>query len=125
MEIQEEMNRILDLFAENFVSSKNTQFLRYIAFLPFEKTKLIEMNFLTEQVVPTDISSKIIQKTIQSYKELVFAELSSHNFNPASITRFSMKLTYKPGDLIRYYTGSVLIVYEGKEYNKSILSSFS
>lgn len=125
MEIQEEMNRIVDLFAEHFISSKNTTFLRHVAFLPFEKTKLIELDFLNEEVLPKEISSKIILKTIQSYKELVFFEIANSGLDPNRVTKFLMKLTYKPGDLTRYYTGSVVLTYEGKDYTKSVLSSFS
>ncbi len=125
MEISEEMNRIVELFADHFVSSKNITFLRHVAFLPFEKTKLIELDFFNEEVVPKDISSKIITKTLQSYRELVFFEIAKSCLDPNLVTKFSMKLTYKPGDLTRYYTGSVILTYDGKDYTKSVLSSFS
>jgi hypothetical protein len=125
MEISEEMNRIVELFADHFISSKNITFLRHIAFLPFDKTKLIEMDFLTEEVSPKEVASKTILKTIQYYKEMVTFEISNAGLSIEKLKKFSIKLTYKPGDLTRYYTGSVVLNYDGKDYTKSVLSSFS
>jgi len=125
MGIFEEMSRITDLFADHFVSSKNVTFLRHIAFLPLNKTRLIEIDFLTKDVLPREITSKIFLKTIQYYKEMVLFEISNSKLDISKLTTFSMKLSYKPGDLSRYYTASVSIVYDEKEFSKSVLSSFS
>ncbi len=125
MGIFEELSRITNLFADHFVSSKNTTFLRHIAFLPFDKTKLIEIDFLNDEVYPKEVSSKIFLKTIQYYREMIFFEIENSKLDTSKINSIEIKLSYKPGDLSRYYTASVSIFYEGKEYNKSVLSSFS
>jgi hypothetical protein len=125
MDLSIEMDRIVNLFADHFVSSKNTTFLRHVAFLPFEKTKLIEINFLNSEITPGDIETKIFLKTIEYYKEMIFFELSNAGLDTNKLQKFSIKLAYKPGDLTRYYTVSVLMQYEGKDYTKSVLSSFS
>ena len=125
MEPIEEISHVVDVFADHFVSSKNITFLRHIAFLPFDKTKLIEINFLTEEVSPREVGSKIVIRTIEQYQKFVEDELIQAKFPMSSLTRFSVKLAYKPGDLTRYYTCSVLFTYDGRDYTKSVLSSFS
>lgn len=125
MEPIEEISHVVDVFADHFISSKNITFLRHIAFLPFDKTKLIEINFLTEEVTPREVGSKTVVRTIEQYRKFVEDEIVKAKFPISSLTRFSVKLTYKPGDLTRYYTCSVLFTYDGRDYTKSVLSSFS
>jgi hypothetical protein len=85
----------------------------------------VEINFLTKEVSPKGAASKIFLKTIQYYRELVFFEISNSGLDISKPTSFFMKLSYKPGDLNRYYVASVSIIYDGKEFSKSVLSSFS
>ena len=125
MGIFEELSRITNLFADHFVSSKNTAFLRHVAFLPFDKTKLIEMDFLNCEVFPKEVSSKTFLKTIQHYREMIFFEIEHAGLDTSKINSIEVKLSYKLRNLSRYYTASVSIFYDGKEYTKSVLSSFS
>ena len=80
---------------------------------------------MTEEVTPREVGSKIVVRTIEQYRKFVEDELTKANFPISSLERFSVKLAYKPGDLTRYYTCSVLLTYDGRDYTKSVLSSFS
>lgn len=112
--------------ADSFVSVTNLHFLKHIESLPFEKTKLFEIDLLKETIKPEGLMSKSVGDTISQYRKWFSSELKKLKIELKDIEKVSIKVAYKPGKThSRYYTCNVTIKTKNKEYTKKVMSSYS
>lgn len=121
-----QLSGIAHNLADSFVSPNNMLFLRYVESLPEEKTKLIEIDVLSEKVVPEEISSFTMKQTISGYNNWFLSELEKRKIKREEIEKVIVKIAYKSGEGVgKYYTCNATIKAKGNEYSEKIFSSYS
>lgn len=119
-----QLNGIAHNLAVSFLSPNNIYFLNGLKTLPQEKTKMIEIDLLSEKVIPEDIPKFSI--IINSYKDWFLQELKKTKIQKEEIEEVKIKITYKPEKSFgTYYTCNATIKVRGKEYTAKVLSSYS
>ncbi|MDD4877726.1 MAG: hypothetical protein PHO02_01670 [Candidatus Nanoarchaeia archaeon] len=121
-----QLSGVANNLADSFVSVTNIDFLHYIESLPYENTKLFEINLLKETITPQELDSDFVKQIIKKYKEWFDSEMKKLKIEPGDIEDVSIKVAYKPGKTFaRYYTCNATIKAKGKEYSKKAMSSYS
>ncbi|MFH1065112.1 MAG: hypothetical protein V1734_01250 [Nanoarchaeota archaeon] len=121
-----QLTGVANNLADSFISVTNIDFLHYIESLPYENTKLFEVNLLKETITPKELSSDFTKKIIQKYKMWFDSEMKKLKIESSDIEDVSIKVAYKPGKTFaRYYACNAAIKAKGKEYSKKAMSSYS
>lgn len=121
-----QLTGVANNLADSFVSVTNMAFLGYIAKLPIEQSKLIEINLLDKTISPESIKANITKKVIQNYSKWFSNEIKKLELKLTDMDKVSIKVVYKPGKIkARYYTCNVTISAKGKKYTKKVMSTFA
>ncbi|MFA5887793.1 MAG: hypothetical protein WC852_03725 [Candidatus Nanoarchaeia archaeon] len=121
-----QLSGVANNLADSFISVTNIDFLHYIESLPYENTKLFEINLLKKTINPKELDSDFVKQIIQKYKAWFDSEMKKLKIELNEIEAVSIKVAYKPGKTFaRYYTCNATIKAKGKEYSKKTMSSYS
>lgn len=121
-----QLSGVANNLADSFISVTNIDFLHYIESLPYENTKLFEINLLKKTINPKELDSDFVKQIIQKYKAWFDSEMKKLKIELNEIEAVSIKVAYKPGKTFaRYYTCNAIIKAKGKEYSKKAMSSYS
>ena len=121
-----QLSGVANNLADSFISVTNIDFLHYIESLPYENTKLFEINLLKETITPGKLSSEFVKQIIKKYKLWFYSEMKKLKIESNDIEDVSIKVAYKQGKTFaRYYTCNATIKAKGKIYSKKAMSSYS
>ena len=126
MKKEDQLAGIAQNLAENFISKNNMPFLEYIASLPQQRVGFIQINLLSEEVIPKEIKGSLMKQTISQHKKWLLGELKQRELKKQDVKEARIEFSCTVAKLMRKkYICHVTIVAFGKEFREESMEMYS
>ena len=126
MKKEDQLAGIAQNLAENFISKNNMLFLEYIASLPQQRVGFIQINLLSEEVIPKEINGSLMEQTISQYKKWLLGELKQRELKKQDLKEARIEFSCTVAKLLRKkYTCHVTLAAFGKEFKEESMEMYS